>query len=443
VETPAGNVFPRRFDKLLPTAVKSKGVWIEDSEGRRYLDAGGGALVVSVGHGREEVVRAIQRQVEQCYYLHGTLFTSAVLEELATRLARHAPQGLDRFYFMSSGSEAVETAIKLARQIQLESGKPQRSKLISRWKSYHGLTLGALSASGRTYFREPFAPLLTDVVHIAPPYCLRCSYGLRLPDCGLRCAMALEETILNLGANTVSAFLAETVSGATLGIYPPPPGYLALVREICDRYGVLLILDEVMAGMGRTGRWFSCEHWNVVPDLMTLGKGIGSGSIPLSAVAVKQEHMEIIRKGSGNFAHGGTFSHHVVAAAAGLAVVDVLEKERLVQRVAEIGIYMGERLRDGLAHLPYVLDIRGIGLMWGVELGQEKKSLKPFPRQQKLAEKLREEMLQRGVLVYLSTGFAGKDGDAVVFGPPFVIERSEIDLAVDTLARTIEDMIGK
>lgn len=417
-------------------------MWIEDKEGRRYLDAGGGALVVSVGHGRKELVHAIQRQVEQCYYLHGSLFTSEALEELAVRLAGHTPQGLDRFYFMSSGSEAVETAIKLARQIHLESGRSQRSKLISRWKSYHGLTLGALSASGRTYFREPFDPLLSEVVHIAPPYCLRCSYGLRFPECGLRCAMALDETILNLGPNTVSAFLAETVSGATLGIYPPPPGYLALIREICDRYGVLLILDEVMAGMGRTGRWFACEHWNVVPDLMTLGKGLGSGAVPLSAVAARQEHLEIIRKGSGNFAHGGTFSHHVVAAAAGLAVVGLLENENLVQRASETGTYLGERLKDRLGWSQNVLDIRGIGLMWGVELGQDKSSLKPFPRDQKVAEKLREAMMQRGILVYLSAAFAGRDGDAIVFGPPFIIEHSEIDLAVDTLAKTIEDTLG-
>jgi adenosylmethionine-8-amino-7-oxononanoate aminotransferase len=443
VNTPAGNVFPRRFDKSLPIVVKAQGVWIEDKEGRRYLDAGGGALVVSVGHGRDEVIRAIQSQVEQCYYHHATLFTSEAVEELAACLARHSPQGLDRFYFMSSGSEAVETAIKLARQIHLESGRPQRVKLISRWKSYHGLTLGALSASGRTYFREPFTPLLTEVVHIPPPYCLRCSYGVRFPECGLRCAMALEETILNLGANTVSAFLAETVSGATLGIYPPPPGYLALIRNICDRYGVLLIFDEVMAGMGRTGRWFACEHWNVVPDLMTLGKGLASGAVPLSAVVARQDHMEIIRSGSGNFVHGGTFSHHVVAAAAGLAVVNLLEKESLVQRVAETGRYLGERLTDRLARLPYVMDIRGIGLMWGVELGQEKSELKPFPRELRVAERLREAMMRRGVLVYLSTGFAGKDGDAIVFGPPFVIEPSEIDLAVDTLAHTIEDTLGK
>jgi len=205
---------------------------------------------------------------------------------------------------------------------------------------------------------------------------------------------------------------------------------------------VLLILDEVMAGMGRTGRWFACEHWKVVPDLMTLGKGLSSGALPLSAVAARSEHLEVIRSGSGNFVHGGTFSHHVVAAAAGLAVINLLEQEDLVERAAEMGTYLGERLRAVLSSSQHVIDIRGIGLMWGVELGQEKEGLKPFPRNLKVAEKLREAMMQRGVLVYLSTGFAGKDGDATVFGPPYIIERSEIDLAVDTLARTIEEILN-
>ncbi|MEW6529248.1 MAG: aspartate aminotransferase family protein [Thermodesulfobacteriota bacterium] len=438
---PPGHVFPRRLDKPLPRAVKAHGVWIEDENGRRYLDAGGGALVVNVGHGREEILRAVQAQMQRCYYIHGSLFSTEVVEALASRLAKHAPKGLDRFYFMSSGSEAIETAIKLARQIHVESSRPERVKLISRWKSYHGLTLGALSASGRTYFREPFTPLLSDVVHIPPPYCLRCPYGLALPECGLRCALALEDTILQLGPKTVSAFLAETVSGATLGIYPPPPGYLQLIREICDRYGVLLILDEVMAGMGRTGRWFACEHWDVTPDIMTLGKGISSGAVPLSAVATKSEYLELMRKGSGNFVHGGTFSHHVVAAAAGVAVIDILERDRLVERAAEMGKYLEECLKQRLSDSPHVLEIRGIGLMWGVELGQDKSSLKPFPREQKVAERIREAMFERGVLVYLSSGFAGKDGDAIVFGPPFVIERSEIETAVETLALTIRDLL--
>jgi len=439
---PPGNVFPRRLDKPLPRAAKAHGVWIEDQDGRRYLDAGGGALVVNVGHGREEIIRAVHAQMEQCYYIHGTLFSTEVVESLASELAKHAPKGLDRFYFLSSGSEAIETAIKLARQIHVESGHPERVKLIARWKSYHGLTLGALSASGRTYFREPFTPLLSDVAHIPPPYCLRCPYGLALPECGLQCALALEDVILQLGPKTVSAFLAETVSGATLGIYPPPPGYLGLIREICDRHSVLLILDEVMSGMGRTGRWFACQHWDVTPDIMTLGKGISSGAVPLSAVAAKSEYLELMRKGSGNFVHGGTFSHHVVAAAAGLAVIDILERDRLVDRAAEMGTYLEECLRQRLSDSSRVLDIRGVGLMWGVELGQDKSSLKPFPREQKIAERTREAMFQRGALVYLSSGFAGKDGDAIVIGPPFVIDRTEIDTAVETLALTIKDLLG-
>ncbi len=438
VDVPPSFVFPRRFDKQLPMAVKSRGVWIEDDTGKRYLDAGGGALVVNVGHGREEIVRAVSEQMNDFYYVHGSLFAARVLEDLSEDLARHTPEGLDRFYFMSSGSEAVETAIKLARQIHLECGRPSRVRLISRWKSYHGLTLGALAASGRTYFREPFTALLPDVVHIPPPYCLRCSYGLSFPQCGLRCAMALEEIILNLGKDTVSAFIAEPVSGATLGIYPPPPGYLPLIREICQKYEVLLILDEVMTGMGRTGRWFACQHEEVVPDLMTLGKGLSSGAIPFSAVAAKPEYLEAISKGSGNFAHGGTFSHHVVAAACARAVVDILEQEDLVKRADEMGRYLGERLKAKLSASPYVLDIRGIGLMWGVELGRNKAELTPFPRHLKIAERIREAMFQRGVLVYLSTGFAGKDGDAIVFGPPFIITTQEIDSALDTLTTVLE-----
>jgi len=434
-------VFPRRLDKPLPTAAKAHGVWIEDGEGHRYLDACGGALVVNVGHGREEIALAVFEQMKAFSYVHGTVLTSRAVEELAERLAAHAPEGLDRFYFMSSGSEAVETAIKLARQIHVEARRPSRIRLISRWKSYHGLTLGALSASGRTYFREPFTALLPEVNHIPPPYCLRCSWGLDFPDCGLQCATALEEMILNLGPETVSAFIAEPVSGATLGVYPPPPGYLTRIREICDRYRVLLIFDEVMSGMGRTGRWFASEHEGVVPDLMTLGKGLTAGYFPMSAVACRAEHVEMIARGSGNFVHGGTFSHHAVAASAALEVVKTLERENLVERVAETGRYVEEKLKNTLAASPYVLDIRGIGLMWGVEFGEDKTTLKPFPRSRKVTEQIREALLRRGVLLYPSTALAGKDGDAIIFGPPFIIEPHEVDLAVDSLAAVIEEVL--
>ena len=437
-----GFVFPRRLDRPLPLAAKAEGMWIEDTQGKRYLDMGGGALVVNVGHGRKEIAQAVSQQMKEFSYVHGTLFTSRAVEELSERLAAHAPEGLSRFYYMSSGSEAVETAIKLARQIHLEQGRPNRVNLISRWKSYHGLTFGALAASGRTYFREPFMPLLADAVHIPPPYCLRCSYGLTFPECGLRCALALEETILNLGPNTVSAFIAEPVSGATLAVYPPPPGYLRLIREICDRYGVILIFDEVMTGMGRTGRWFASEHWEVVPDLMTLGKGLSSGALPLSAVAVKPEYVETIARGSGNFVHGGSFSHHPVAASAALAVVEILEREGLVERSEEMGRYLGDKLREKLNALPYVLDVRGIGLMWGIELGQDKTALTPFPRKQRVAERVREALFRRGFLLYPAMGMAGKDGDGIIFGPPFIVERSQIDLTIEALPEALVEVIG-
>jgi adenosylmethionine-8-amino-7-oxononanoate aminotransferase len=343
---------------------------------------------------------------------------------------------------MSSGSEAVETAIKLTRQIHLECGHPQRIRLISRWKSYHGLTLGALAATGRTAFRVPFAPLLNEVVHIPPPYCLRCSYGLTYPDCSLRCARALEETIQCLGPETVSAFLAETVSGATIAAVPPPPGYFGVIREICDRYQVLLVLDEVLCGLGRTGRWFACEHYEVVPDIIILGKGLGGGAVALSAVGVQARHFDAIRRGSGGFVHGGTFSHHGVAAAAGLAVVRILEREGLVERVARDGMTLGKKLRARLAAHRHVADIRGLGFLWGVEFVQDTETLRPFPRRDRVVERLWEALFDQGIILYRSTGLAGTDGDALVVGPPFVIEPEEMDRMVDALGRTVESVLA-
>jgi adenosylmethionine-8-amino-7-oxononanoate aminotransferase len=426
----------------LPVAVKSDGVWIEDQDGNRYLDASGGAIVVNAGHGRKEIAQAVYDQILAYDYIHPTMFTTPVVESLATALAAHAPAGIDRFYFLSGGGEAVEAAIKLARQVHLANGRSEKFRLVARWKSYHGLTLGALAAMGRTAFRTPYAPMLADAVHIPPPYCLRCSYGLTFPDCRLRCALALEETILNLGPETVSAFLAETVSGGTLAAYPPPPGYFDAIRRICDQYDVLLILDEVLCGMGRTGRWFACQHDDVVPDLVTLGKGLSGGTVPLSAVGVKGSHFDAVCSHGGAFMHGGTFSHHPVAAAAGLALVRILERERLVERVSGMGSVLGGMLIDRLGGLPWVGDIRGIGFLWGVELVRDRASNLPFPRKEQVAEKIWQTLFENGVIAYKSTGLAGIDGDAIIVAPPFIMQSGDLEFVADRLRTAVAHVLS-
>ncbi len=437
-----GAVFPRQLDKVLPLAISSKGVWIETSDGKRYLDASGGAVVVNVGHGREEIAQAVFEQLRNLSYVHGTMFTSSALEELATALSARTPAGLNRFYFISSGSEAVETAVKLARQIQLARGGADRQVLISRWKSYHGLTLGALAAAGRTSFRVPFYPMIRDAVHIPPPYCLRCSYGLTYPGCRLRCALALDETIHNIGPGVVSAFIAETVGGASIAVCPPPAGYWPLVREICDRHQVLLILDEVMCGMGRTGKWFAAEHYQVVPDIMVLGKGLSGGTIALSAVATSTAHMETVAENGGSFVHGGTFSHNSVACAAGLAAVRILERDGLVERAARVGEQIGRRLKEIVGGSPHVADIRGLGMMWGVEFVKDRQTLAPFPRSEKITERLYRALFEQGVILYKSVGMAGTDGDGLIVAPPFVITEEQIDQVVDKLRQAVDTILG-
>jgi adenosylmethionine-8-amino-7-oxononanoate aminotransferase len=434
------HVFGRAKEGVLPKVHKAEGLWIEDDRGNRYLNASGGAAVTNVGHGRREIAEALHQQVLQYDYIHPTAFVSPVVEDLAAALARRAPVGIERFYFLSGGGEAVEAAIKMARQIHLANGRPERIRLISRWKSYHGLSLGALSAMGRTAFREPFTPLLGDVVHIPPPYCLRCSYGLTYPECQLRCALALDETIQNIGPNVVSAFIGETVSGATLGVYAPPPDYWKVIREICDQYNVLLIQDEVMCGLGRTGRWFASEHYHISPDIVILGKGLGGGVIALSAVGVQAEHFEAVQS-TGGFVHGGTYSHHPVAAAVGLATLKILEQENLIERADRIGNDLGVQLKDKLSGYHHVADVRGLGLFWGVELVKDKDSLRPFPREARVTESVWQSVFQKGVIVYKSFGLAGSDGDALIIAPPFTITQKDIDFLVDCLAQGIEETI--
>lgn len=436
-----GNVFPRKLTGTLTKAVKAEGVYIYGSDGKRYLDASGGPVLVNVGHGRREIADAVHKQILQCDYVHGTMFQAPVVEKLAGKLAEYTPEGIDRFYFLSGGGEAVETAIKLARTIHLECGRPQKYRLISRWKSYHGLTMGALAATGRTSFKTPYVLMLTDAIHIPAPYCLRCSYGLKYPGCKLRCALALEEVIQNVGHETVSAFLAETVSGATLASCPPPEDYFTIIRDICDHYNVLLILDEVMCGLGRTGRWFAAEHFNVSPDIMTLGKGLAGGSAALSAVGAQSKHFEKIVNGSAQFVHGGTFSHHNVAAAASLEVLSILEREHLIERAEKIGGLINKKLKERFENHKHVGDIRGIGCMWGIEIVKDKGKLTPYPRAEKIAEKLWNDLFENGVIVYRAVGLAGIDGDAFMIAPPFIIKEDEIDIIVDAIERSFKKIL--
>jgi hypothetical protein len=431
---PAGHVFYRRAGHPHPMVERGEGVYLYDTEGRRYLDGSGGSIVVNIGHGVRELADAMADQAAKVAYAHPTMFTSRPAELYAEALAEVLPLPHPRFFFLSSGSEAVETAIKLARQVQVERGRPGRYLIISRRQSYHGTTLGALAVTGKPKMRRPFRPMLPEVPQIPPPYCYRCPFGLTHPGCHLRCADALENEVRRAGVDNVAAFIAEPVSGATLGAVVPPDDYWPRIREICDQYGVLLIADEVMTGFGRTGRWFALQHWDVVPDIVAMSKGAASGYCPLSVTAARGELVDAVVSGSGDFVHGGTFSHHPVTTAVGLAALHYLQEHDLVAEAARKGELLGEKLREGLADLPCVGDVRGIGLMWGVEFVADRESKSPFPPERHFAQQVAEAAFARGLIVYPGSGCVdGTAGDHLTLGPPFVITEGQMDEMVALL----------
>ena len=321
---PKGNVFYRKLGKDYPLAIRGEGIYLYGENGKRYIDGSGGALVVNVGHGQKEILQKVMEQMGEVGYVHGTQFTTHSIEGYAEALGEILPKGLEKIYFLSGGSESIEAAVKFARQYFLESGHSQRWRVISRWHSYHGNTLGALSLTGRIGMRKPYLPLLIDFPHFPPPYCYRCPFNLVYPQCELECAKSLEQVIQMEGPETISAVILEPVGGATIGALVPPEGYLPSIRKICDRFGILLIDDEVMTGMGRTGKWFAVEHWNVSPDIIVLGKGMSGGYFPLSAMITRSEFVERLKERAGGFVHGHTFSHHPVACAVGLAVIQFI-----------------------------------------------------------------------------------------------------------------------
>ncbi|MFC3615800.1 aspartate aminotransferase family protein [Lutimaribacter marinistellae] len=434
------HVFPRHCHATLPTAVAGDGCYLIDTQGKRYFDASGGAAVSCLGHSDETIKNAIKDQVDQLAFAHTGFFTSEPAEALADLLIANAPEGIDRVYFVSGGSEAVEAAIKLARQYFLEVGQTERRHLIARRQSYHGNTLGALAAGGNAWRRAQFDPLLIGVSHIAPCYeYAEREEGESLADYGQRAADELEAEILRLGPETVMGFIAEPVVGATLGAVPAVEGYFARIREICDRYGVLLILDEVMCGMGRTGHLFACEGEGVRPDIVTIAKGLGAGYQPVGAMLCSGAIYDAIAKGTGFFQHGHTYIGHPVATAAGLAVVRQMLERDLPARVRALAPLMERALRDRLGQHEHLGDIRGRGLFWGVELVADRGTKAPFDPSRKLAGRIKTEAMARGLICYPMPGTRdGRNGDHVLLAPPFIMEDDEAALIADRLGDAIE-----
>jgi len=433
------HVFPRHTKANPPTAVRGEGCYLFDSTGKRYLDGSGGAAVSCLGHGDAEVTAAIKAQLDKVAFAHTGFFTSEPAEELADLLIEHAPGTLDRVYFVSGGSEAVEAALKLARQYMLESGQGSRHRVISRRQSYHGNTLGALAAGGNLWRREPFAPLMIETSHILPCYAYReQNKGESEADYGLRAADALEEEILRLGPETVMAFIAEPVVGATLGAVPAVEGYFRRIREICDRYGVLLILDEVMCGMGRTGTLFACEQDGVAPDIATVAKGLGGGYQPIGAMLCTSEIYNAIEGGSGFFQHGHTYIGHPAACAGALAVLKAILGRDLLPRVIEQGNKLQAALEAEFGQHPNIGDIRGRGLFRGLELVEDRDAKAPFDPARAVNGRLKKAAFEAGLICYPMGGtIDGRRGDHVLLAPPFIIEDGQIGELVEKLSGAV------
>lgn len=436
------HVFHRQLRQPLPTAVAGQGVHLIDSAGRRYLDASGGAAVSCLGHGHPDVLAAMHAQLDSLAYAHTSFFTTEVAEALADDLIAHAPSGMSHVYLVSGGSEAMEAALKMARQYFVEIGQPERRHFIARRQSYHGNTLGALAVGGNAWRRAQFAPLLMDVTHVSPCYEYRDRHADETPEAyGQRLVQELADTIERLGPQTVLAFVAETVGGATAGVLTPVPGYLRGVRELCDRHGILLILDEVMCGMGRTGTLHACQHDGVVPDLLAVAKGLGGGYQPIGAVLVQGRVVDAFRHGSGLFQHGHTYIGHAMACAAALAVQRVIRRDGLLERVRHLGQRLESGLRERLGEHPHVGDIRGRGLFWGIEWVQDKSSRRPLDPALKTHARLKAAAFARGLMIYPMGGTVdGLHGDHVLLAPPFVCSDQDIDTLIDLLAATAEDV---
>ncbi|WP_418320224.1 aspartate aminotransferase family protein [Piscinibacter sakaiensis] len=439
------HVLHRSLRHKLPTAVAVDGVRLIDGQGKSYIDASGGAAVSCLGHGHPDVIAAIHAQIDKIAYAHTSFFTTEVAEQLADKLVAGAPDGISHVYFVSGGSEAIEAALKMARQYFVEIGQPERRHFIARRQSYHGNTLGALAVGGNEWRRRQFAPLLIPVTHVSPCY----EYRDRRADesaeqYGARLVQELAAAIDELGPQTVIAFVAETVGGATAGALTPVPGYLRGVRELCDRHGILLLLDEVMCGMGRTGTLHACEQDGVVPDLLTIAKGLGGGYQPIGAVLVQGKIVDAFERGSGLFQHGHTYIGHPTACAAALAVQQVIARDNLLDAVKRQGQGLQDRLQRKLGDHPHVGDLRGRGLFRGVELVADRASKQTFDPTHRLHARIKAQAMARGLMVYPMGGtIDGQHGDHVLLAPPFIVTDDDLDQIVDRLAAAIDAALAE
>ena len=438
------HIFHRTLKEKWETISHAQGLYLFDTDGKRYLDACGGVHVVSIGHAVPEIAQAMHEQASKVSFTYGRFLTQPQLD-LATKIAALSPGDLSRVFFVSGGSEATEAALKIARKYHLETGNPNKYKVISRWQSWHGNTIGALSMSGRTSWREDYVPYLLDFPHIPPPFCDHCAFGERHPQCQLHCAEELERVIHQEGADYISAFIAEPILGTSAPGVTPPPDYFPTIREICDRHNILMIVDEVVTGFGRTGLDFGIQHWpGVTPDIMCTGKGLSSGYTPIAATVAREEIYESIFRTAPTFSHGHTYGGNPLSCAIALAVQDFIAEHGLVSRCAEMGELMLEQLKP-LEELPIVGCVRGKGLMIGLEFVADKKSRTPFPPDRGVTSRIVNLAFDKGILLMPGAPglIDGVAGDHIAISPPFTITKEQIDETVRVLRECLETVAAE
>jgi adenosylmethionine-8-amino-7-oxononanoate aminotransferase len=432
------------LDETYPVIDYGKGIHLFDMDGKKYLDAASGAVTANIGHGVSEIIEAMNEQAKKVSFVYRSQFTSEAAEDLAKKMSGMLSGDLNWCFFVNSGSEATETAMKMAIQYWQEKGVQTKTKVLSRWVSYHGITLGALSMSGHSGRRARFVPLLEDFPVINPPYCYRCPYNLEAPNCGYLCAHELETAIKRIGAEQIAAFIAEPVIGAAGGAITPPKDYYMVIKKICEEHDILFIADEVMTGCGRTGTMLACEQWGISPDIVALGKGMGAGYAPIAAAIATEKVIEPILAGTKLVMSGHTLSANPQACAAALAVLQYLEQNNIIQEVESKGVYLQDQLEKLKALFPFIGDVRGKGLLLGIEFVQDFDSKTPFPRNARITQRIVELAKEKGLLVYpAGAGIDGINGDSIIISPPLTITKIEMDELVHLLKETFGDFLNQ